>query len=87
MTLSRFVQRLFPALTLFVVLSFLACGIQPPVQAQDKPILITSAVTIVESAQEPGPVHRATQDLVSDLTKVFGRAPKMVKSLDASGPV
>ncbi len=91
MTLSRFVQRLFSALTFFAALSFLACGMQPLARAQDKPISITSAVTILESAQEPGPVHRATQDLVADFTKVFGRAPKTVEGLDAnvaaSGPV
>ena len=87
MSLLRFAQRRFPALTVFAALSFLLCGVQPLARAQDKPILITSAVTIVESAQEPGPVHRATQDLVADFTKVLGRAPKMVDGLDASGPV
>jgi len=87
MSLPRFLQRLFPALTVFAALSFLVCGVQPLARAQDKPILITSAVTIVESAQEPGPVHRATRDLVADFTKVLGRAPKIVEALDASGPV
>ena len=60
---------------------------QPLARAQDKPLVITSAVTIVESAQEPGPVHRATKDLVADFTKVFGKAPKMVDALDSSGPI
>jgi hypothetical protein len=87
MSLPRFAQKFFPALTLFAALSFLICGIQPLTRAQDKPISITPAVTIVESAQEPGPVHRATQDLVSDFAKVFGKVPKTVEGLDASGPV
>jgi Glycosyl hydrolase family 115/Glycosyl hydrolase family 67 N-terminus len=50
-------------------------------------VAIDSSVTIVESAQDPAPVHRATQDLVADFTKVFGRAPKLVGQMDQSGPV
>jgi hypothetical protein len=55
--------------------------------AQTPAITISSAVTIVESAQEPGPVHRATEDLRADFTKVFDQTPKLVNSLDAAGPV
>jgi hypothetical protein len=92
MSLLRFLERRFPTLTVLAVLSFVVCGVQPLAQAQhnpvqDRPILITSSLTIVESAQEPGPVHRATQDLVADFTKVLGRAPKTLDSLNASGPV
>src|SRR5580658_8559972 len=87
MSLPRFQQRLFPVLTVFALSIFLLCGVQPLARAQSKPILITSTATIVESAQEPGPVHRATQDLVADFTKVLGKAPKTVESLDAGGPV
>jgi hypothetical protein len=87
MSQPRFLQRLFPVLTVFAAFSFVVCGNQPLARAQDKPILITSAVTIVEGAQEPGPVHRATQDLVADFTKVLGKAPKTAEGLDASGPV
>jgi hypothetical protein len=50
-------------------------------------VAIDSSVTIVESAQEPAPVHRATQDLVADFTKVFGRAPKVAGRLDQGGRV
>jgi hypothetical protein len=50
-------------------------------------ITIDSTVTIVESTQEPGPVRRATDDLVSDFTKVFGQAPKLVSNPDEAGPV
>ncbi len=58
----------------------------PLTRAQAAHVTIDGAVTIVESAQEPGPVHRATQDLAGDFTKVFGKAPKVVDSLDAAGP-
>ncbi|HZP05294.1 MAG TPA: glycosyl hydrolase 115 family protein [Terracidiphilus sp.] len=51
------------------------------------PVTITGAVTIVESAQESGPVQRATKDLQKDFTKVFGQAPKVVNSLMDAGPV
>jgi hypothetical protein len=54
---------------------------------QTPAVTINSAVTIVESAQEPGPVHRATEDLRADFAKAFGQAPKLVSSLDAAGPV
>jgi hypothetical protein len=50
-------------------------------------ITIDSSVTIVESAQESGPVHRATQDLLADFAKVFGQAPKLVGRLEDAGPV
>ncbi|MGD0736589.1 MAG: glycosyl hydrolase 115 family protein [Terracidiphilus sp.] len=50
-------------------------------------ITIDSSVTIVESAQESGPVHRATQDLAGDFTRVFGKAPVMVGELKEAGPV
>ena len=50
-------------------------------------IKIDGSVTIVESAQEPSPVRRATEDLRSDFTKVFGHAPRLVSDLQAAGPV
>ena len=84
-----FLLRPLPSLALF--LSFLSSLFllvpAAPVSAQSRSIVINSSVTIVESAQEPGPVHRSTQDLVSDFTKVFGRAPKLVTSLEQAGPV
>ncbi len=47
---------------------------------------ISGAVTVVENANETGPVKRATQDLLSDFSKVFGRAPRVVDSLHAAAP-
>ena len=56
-----------------------------PALAQGSRITINSSVTLVESASAPGPVLRATQDLQSDFSKVFGAAPKVVNSLDDAG--
>jgi hypothetical protein len=50
-------------------------------------ITLDSAVTIVESSDEPGPVKRATQDLVSDFAKVFGREPGRATRLEDAGGV
>jgi len=50
-------------------------------------VTIDGTVTIVESAQEPGPVKKATDDLVSDFGKVFGQRPKVVDKLEDAGPV
>jgi Glycosyl hydrolase family 115 len=50
-------------------------------------IAIDSSVTIVESPQEPGPVRRATDDLLRDFTRVFGQAPRLVGQLEQAGPV
>jgi hypothetical protein len=41
----------------------------------------------VESAQEKGPVQRATKDLQSDFKKVFGQTPKLVSDIKDAGPV
>ncbi|HUY95823.1 MAG TPA: glycosyl hydrolase 115 family protein, partial [Terracidiphilus sp.] len=50
-------------------------------------ISIDSSVTIVESPDESGPVRRATQDLMSDFAKVFGREPARADDLEDSGPL
>lgn len=55
--------------------------------AETKPIIINSSVTVVERAQEPGPVHRATEDLRQDFAKVFGAEPKLVTNMSEAGPV
>jgi len=58
-----------------------------PLSAQAKPVVVNSSVTIVESAQEPGPVQEATADLRHDFAKVFGAEPKLVTRLSDAGPV
>ena len=56
--------------------------------AQTPAITINSTLSrIVVSAQEPGPVHRAAEDLRADFTKVFGQPPKLASGLDSAGPV
>lgn len=59
-----------------------------PAHAAPKPssLTIDSSVTIVESADESGPIRRATSDLLSDFEKVFGERPKLVSRIDDSGP-
>jgi len=83
----RRVVSLSIALPSLAVLGVLTMGSVPPICAQAPAVTIDSSVTLVVSASEPGPVHRATQDLQADFAKVFGKAPKVVDSLDASGPV
>ncbi|MFP5205154.1 MAG: glycosyl hydrolase 115 family protein [Acidobacteriota bacterium] len=78
---ARFLlPRLFPLLAAAVVLPASSAAAQPT------RVALNSSVTLVESADEPGPVRRATQDLESDFTKVFGTAPKLAGSLDQAGP-
>jgi hypothetical protein len=83
MSLSRIVPSFASSLTLLAALGLTA----PASPAQTKPIAFNTSVTIVESAQEPGPVRRATEDLRNDFAKVFGQQPKLVTSLGEAGPV
>ncbi|HEV2135104.1 MAG TPA: glycosyl hydrolase 115 family protein [Terracidiphilus sp.] len=55
--------------------------------SQNSTVTIQSSVTLVESAQESGPVKRATEDLRNDFNKVFGQAPRLVNNLADAGPV
>jgi len=85
MRLPRFLPSYASSLPLLAALGFLAPA--SPASAQAKPIVLNSSVTIVESAQEPDPVKRATQDLRHDFAKVFGSEPKLVTNLSEAGPV
>ena len=51
------------------------------------PLTLDSSVTIVESLDEPAPVRRATEDLVSDFSKVFGTEPNTTDHLEDSGQI
>jgi hypothetical protein len=57
------------------------------VAEESKPVTINNSVALVESAQEAGPVRRATEDLRRDFAKVFGVAPRLVNNLDEAGSV
>ena len=83
MPISRLVPSFASSLPFMVVLGLSAAA--TPAFAQTTPITIDSSVTIVESAQEPGPIHRATEDLRHDFAKVFGQQPKVVTSLSDAG--
>lgn len=54
--------------------------------ASSNSVAIDGSVTLVESAQEPAAVRRATEDLRHDFTKVFGRAPRLADSVEKAGP-
>src|SRR5580704_11128734 len=86
-----FQQRLVsPRLTSLPLLAAFAVLTLPSATrggAQAPAVTIDSSVTLVVSASEPGPVHRAAQDLQADFARVFGKEPKVVDRLDASGPV
>ena len=85
MPISHLVPSCASSLPFMVALSLSAAA--APAFAQTTPITINSSVTIVESAQEPGPIHRATEDLRHDFAKVFGQQPKLVTSLNDAGKV
>jgi len=48
---------------------------------------IDASVTLVESPDEPPPVHRATEDLRNDFAKVFGQSPQLANTLEEAGPI
>ena len=50
-------------------------------------VTIDRSVTIVESADEPGPVRRATEDLLNDFGKVLGQTPNLANHMEGSGQV
>ncbi|MGB6744750.1 MAG: hypothetical protein WBE38_13985 [Terracidiphilus sp.] len=79
----RSLRSLAPAVAALAVFAFVAA---PAGHAQQAGPTISASVTLVESAQEAGPVQRATKDLESDFTKVFGRAPRLVNDLKDAGP-
>ncbi len=87
MPLPRLDQTFVRSLPFVAALCLLAPAALAHAAAQTPPIAINSSVTIVESTQEPGPIHRATEDLRHDFAKVFGQEPKLVTSLSDAGQV
>jgi Glycosyl hydrolase family 115 len=74
------------SVVVFAVLFLVACSVALAQKSKSAfPVVIDSSVTIVESQQEPGPVQRATADLLGDFSKVFGQAPKLVHQLQDAG--
>jgi hypothetical protein len=62
-------------------------GSQAAKKAQEGPLIIDSAVTILVSPEGPGPVAEAAQDLQGDFEKVFGKKPAIVHRTDDAAPV
>ncbi len=69
--------------------SFLLCLVAATVQiaiAQPQRMAIDGSAVLVEAEGEPGPVHRATEDLRRDFARVFGREPRVAARLEDAGP-
>ena len=81
------VLRCFRMTNLAAVLVLLVPALPSWAAKKSQPITLDSSVTIVESADEPGPVRRATEDLLSDFTKVFGQRPALANQLEDSGSI
>ncbi len=64
----------------------LTASISAPGAGRSK-ITIDRSVTIVESADEPAPVLRATEDLLNDFGKVLGQTPNLANHMEGSGQV
>ena len=62
-------------------------GSQAAGKAQHESVVINSAVSILVSAEEPGPVARAAQDLQRDFEKVLGKRPAIVHRTEDAAPV
>ena len=75
-------------ITTFLIACSTAIPFCAPSMAASTPRLtIDSSVTIVESEGEPGPVHRATQDLLHDFARVFGQTPSLANHMEGSGQI
>lgn len=75
------------ALLCTVFTSGMALCAVPAAWPQGRSVTIDGSVSIVETSQENGAVQRATEDLRSDFSKVFGREPRLVSRLENAGPV
>jgi hypothetical protein len=75
------------------IAAFASPQAQPQMKPQPKPmmknavVVIDSKVTIVESADTPGPIQKATEDLRNDFEKVLGAKPRIVASQADGGPI
>lgn len=83
------VNRLFSLACLLATGAFLPASSVAFAAAspQTPQIEISGSITIVESPDESAPVRRATEDLIHDFGKVFGREPERADDLEDAGPV
>ena len=83
----RVLRRLLRPAAVFGIVSLALNPLAWPQRPDSGPaVTIDGSVTIVESPQETGSVQRATGDLRSDFTRVFGHAPQRVDRLEDAGP-
>ena len=54
--------------------------------ASPNSVILNGSVSILEAANEAGPVQSAGEDLASDFQKVFGRRPPIVTHKEQAGP-
>ncbi len=78
----RYLQH---SLVLFLAWGFFFGAVASAHAAHRSNLMIDGSVTIVESADEPRPVRRATEDLLSDFGKVFGQTPSLANHMEGSG--
>ncbi|MCL5006517.1 MAG: glycosyl hydrolase 115 family protein [Acidobacteria bacterium] len=58
-----------------------------PRMAHEGSIVLNSAVTILESPEEPVPIQKAVDDLRTDFEKVMGKKPRIISREEDAGPV
>ena len=87
MPLSRLLHTPLQYFSLISAVGLVLLAQNPAARAQSPHIVISGSTSrLIVGAQEPGPVHRAAQDLQKDFNKVFGHAPQIVDALQDAGP-
>jgi hypothetical protein len=71
----------------FAVVWILSSRLQLSAERAQRRMTIDSSVTVIESPDEPPAVRRATEDLLSDFSKVFGQQPTLTDRLEESGQI
>ncbi len=60
---------------------------KPMAMSKAAVVVVDSKVTILEAADTPGPIQKATEDLRNDFEKVLGAKPRVVTSENDAGPI
>ena len=86
---ERSIGLLWRAICASLSLSLLLCGSSAAyaATANGSDIALDGHATIYVGPDQPGPVLLAAQDLASDMQKVFGAAPKIVRTPQDAAPV
>ena len=84
----QFQRAVIRAMQSSLALSLILCAPAISAAAASRSnVTIEGSVTIVESADAPGPVRRATEDLLNDFGKVLGQTPSLANHMEGSGQV